>query len=101
MPKASDLVEGDVYYRITFPDVEQKFPLVESFVFLGTNLSDEDDETTWYFQFAEGYARHGSILASKGGDRRVRCLRAAELEEMLSVEELTKELQSAASRRKK
>jgi len=101
MQKLSEFIEGEVYYRITFPDVELKIPLMESFVFIGINLSEEDKDNTWYFQFAEGYAKDGSILETEGGDRKTRCLGCAELGEMLDIDGLTKELQGAKKRREK
>jgi len=48
-------------------------------VYVGKNLSDEDTEDTWYFQFADAYAKGGSILESAGGDRRVSCLVAQDM----------------------
>lgn len=55
---------------------------------------------TWYFQFADSYARHGSILAGSGGDRRVVCLVARELAgDMLDDKQLLEQLGAARRRR--
>jgi hypothetical protein len=90
---------GEVYFRVTYPGPSLNYPLVESFVFVGRNLSEEDAEDTWYFQFADSFAEFGSILAGRGGDRRVRCLAANELDEMLDTAKLAVELEAATARR--
>jgi len=92
--------EGEVYYRLTFPDAGLRYPQVESFVFVGKNLSDEDQEETWYFQFADSYAKSGSILKSGNGDRKVVCATCRDLADMLDLAGLVKELEMAATRRR-
>ena len=92
-------IVGDVYFRVTYPGPAMKYPRIESFVFVGKNLSDEDTEDIWYFQFADSFAKHGSILKSTGGDRRVSCLAKSELDDMLDDKGLLKELNGARSRR--
>lgn len=77
--------EGEVYYRLTFPDVTMFYPKVEAFVFIGKNLSDDDERDIWYFQFADSYATSGSILKSKGGDRRVALVTRRDLADMLDL----------------
>lgn len=91
--------EGEVYYRLTFPDPGLLYPQMETFVFVGKNLSDEDTEDTWYFQFADSYAKDGSILESDGGDRKVCLATRRDLEDMLDLSGLIKELEAAAKRR--
>lgn len=81
---------GEVYFRLTFPDVTMAYPKIETFVFVGKNLSDEDQEDIWYFQFADSYVKFGSILETAGGDRRVRLLKQPDLHEMLDQEGLGK-----------
>jgi hypothetical protein len=90
---------GEVYFRVKYAEPSMKYPLIESFVFLGENLSDEDTQDTWYFQFADSFAKHGSVLQGPGGDRRVSCVSRNELEDMLDSEQLLRELSQAASRR--
>jgi hypothetical protein len=89
---------GDVYFRVTYPDPALKFPRIESFVFVGKNLSDEDTEETWYFQFADSFAKDGSILETAGRARRVSSLTQDELGDMLDDERLLKELGAARRR---
>jgi hypothetical protein len=90
---------GEVYFRVKYAEPARKYPLVESFVFVGKNLSDQDTEDTWYFQFADSFAKYGSILQGPGGDRRVSCLIRSELEDMLDDKQLLQELSAAANRR--
>ncbi len=92
--------EGEVYYRLTFPDTALFYPQVETFVFIGKNLSDDDNEEIWYFQFADSYATSGSILKSKGGDRRVALVTRRDLADMLDLAGLTRELEMAVTRRR-
>ena len=61
----------------------------------------EDKEETWYFQFADSYAKHGSILSSNRGDRKVVSSTKKELEQMLDLEGLVCKLRAAMTRRKK
>ena len=51
------------------------YPLVDSYVFIGVNLSDEDQVDAWYFQFAEGYGKFGSVVDTNLGDRKVLVLK--------------------------
>jgi hypothetical protein len=92
-------IVGEVYFRITYPGPSLNYPMIESFVFVGKNLSDEDAEETWYFQFADSYAKFGSILANSEGDRRVACVTQTELQEMFNEEQLLENLRVARQRR--
>jgi hypothetical protein len=85
---------------VTYPEPALKFPRIESFVFVGKNLSEEDTEDTWYFQFADSFANDGSILTNAGGDRRVSCLTEGDLPDMLDDQRLLKELSAARTRRR-
>ncbi len=91
--------EGEVYFRVTFPDARRLYPKIESFVFVGKNVSDEDQEDSWYFQFADSFGRYGSILDGDDGDRRVAVVRREELNDMFDLGQLIGELEAAARRR--
>jgi len=91
---------GELYFRLTYPDAGMRYPKIETFVFVGKNLGSEDTEDTWYFQFADSYAKHGSILETTGGDRRVSRATRRDLGDMLDQEGLARELHLAAARRK-
>ena len=95
----TDYSVGDVYFRLVYPDADLLYPLIQSFVFVGMNLSEEDDEETWYFQFAEDYAKYGSILESSQCEQRVSCELRSTVSCMLDLEGLNKELVLAGARR--
>ena len=95
----TDYHVGEVYYRLTFPDVNLLYPKIETFIFVGKNLSDEDSEDTWHFQFVDGYAKYGSILESNDGDRKVCLATDKDLEDMLDLTSLISELEMASKRR--
>jgi hypothetical protein len=90
---------GDMYFRVKYGEPERRYPLIDSFVYVGKNLSEEDTEDCWYFQFADSYAKHGSVLESKKGNRRVVCLNQAELHEMFNEDVLLNTLREARQRR--
>ena len=92
-------INGEVYYRLKFPDPDLCYPLIDSFVFIGMNLSDEDQEDVWYFQFAEGYGKFGSVVDTNLGDRKVLVLNRDQLDEMFNTESLVTALESAKWRR--
>ena len=52
----------NVYYRLTFSDAEMLYPTISTFVFVGLNLSEEDTEDTYYFQFIDSYTSSGLPL---------------------------------------
>ena len=98
---SASFVVGEVYFRIKYAELEQRYPLIDSFVFVGKNLPDEGQEDTWYFQFADSYGKYGSVVGTSGGDRRVACVAANELKEMLDAQGLMDELAEALKRRTK
>ncbi len=91
--------KGDVYYRITYPDREMLFPRIESFVFVGKNLSEEDEEETCYFQLSRSFAKFGSVLENDSGDRAVTCVTEKDKGDMLDLSGLVSELEMADGRR--
>jgi hypothetical protein len=90
---------GEVYYCIKYAEAGRKYPLIDSFVYVGKNLSEEDTEGTWYFQFADSYVKDGSILTDGSRNRRVSCLAARELSDMLDERQLVEHLAAARQRR--
>jgi hypothetical protein len=94
-------IVGEMYFRITYPGRSMNYPNIQSFVFVGKNLSDEDAEDTWYFQFADSYAKFGSFLESQVSELPVACLTKDKLEhDMLDEDELLDALKSARERRR-
>ena len=95
---SAEFKEGGLYYRVTFPDRDMCYPQIESLVYVGKNLSDEDREDTWYFQFSSEYARHGSILTSKKDGLKVCLATTRDLGDFLDLRELSSSLTEAAMR---
>lgn len=89
-----------VYYRVKYLDAKMAYPVVQSFVFLGKNLSDDDsDGDMWYFQDSADYQKHGSALTASTAGTPVACLTSDMLsDDMFDVERLRNALQSAHQR---
>ncbi len=88
---------GEVYFHVTWADVKLHYPIIESFVYLGMNFSDEDLEDTWYFQPANDFAQFGNAL--EGVERPVLCRTKMQLIDIVSAVGLIGEIEKAASRR--
>ena len=94
-----EYIDGEVYFRVSYPDAGLKYPQIDSFVFIGKNLSAEDENNTWYFQWLDSYAKFGSVLNTDLGNRKVSILEENDLDEMMTLEKLYKNLQEAERRR--
>lgn len=86
--------KGEIYFFVTYPGKSMFYPLIESYVYLGTNYSDEDIEDTWYFQPAEDFACFGSAL--EGKERPVSCAKREQLSEFQSIRQLVRTLEKAS-----
>ena len=91
-------ITKEVYFRLSYDDSKLLYPSVKSFIYIGVNLSDEDDQETWYFQYADDYARYGSFLESKHSNCKVHCLTSSDPPLLNSIE-LIKQLDMAETRR--
>jgi hypothetical protein len=58
---ATSLVIGNCYFLVSYFDQGMRFPDIETYVFVGSNLLEGDagDVSYWYFQDAESYAEQG------------------------------------------
>jgi len=101
MNEEDSFIVGQVYFEVKYPDEALKYPLIESFVFIGKNVLDEDTDETqvWYFQPAKSFAKQGSVLETRKGDRQVAGLKKHELAEMFDEERLFQKLKAARERR--
>ena len=97
-PRFSD---GEVYYRVKYFDGERKYPLIDTFVYVGKNLSDDDAEDTWYFQYSESFANDGRIETPGGGERLVHCATATDVSDFLDADSLFDRLRDALERRRR
>ena len=91
--------KGEVYFFVTYPDIRMYYPLIESYVFLGMNFSEEDKEDTWYFQWASDFSQHGSAL--EGIERPVFEAKKEQLDEFQNPAQLMATIEMAAARRLK
>ena len=90
----------NVYFRLTFSDAKLLYPTISTFVFVGLNLSEEDAEDTYYFQFIDSFTSSGSAAESNPeGDFRVTSLVKDDLPEMLTLEELHLNLKACEDKR--
>ena len=96
-PEFHNYVIGEVYFFVTFPDSEMRYPVVETYVFLGMNFSDEDWVNTWYFQPILDFCEFGSAM--EGTERSVFCATSEQLDEFQNITQLTHSLSQAADRR--
>jgi hypothetical protein len=88
---------GECYYRLHYREGALMYPIVDTFVFLGMNLSD-DEEETWYFQDPVSYDRTGPVTESGDENASVFSFKAHELEAILGLHSLTEQLIAALKR---
>jgi len=88
-----------IYFRVTYPDSRLMYPCIETFVFLGENLVEGDQEPTWYFQPARDFGRYGSAMDPGASERPVVCLTQDNPGDMCTLEELVQLIQDADVRR--
>lgn len=91
---------GAVYFSLKYAERSLAYPQIESLVYVGKNLSDEDEVDTWYFEFLASFTEG---LATPRRDRRerlVRCVLVHELSEILDVSSLAVALAEADERRR-
>ena len=87
---------GHCYFMLSFFDNEGRMPLVETYVFIGVNLMEQDQQgTTWYFKKPDGYIKSGARLEK--ADLKS-CIRVGEdtIELMLDMAQLLQQLQEVA-----
>lgn len=95
----SEFIVGEVYFEILYPDREQKYPVIETLVYIGKNVFGDEKVDTWYFQPSESYARYGSILESEEGDRKIIELQSDKLHRFSTLEKFYELLHRMQQRR--
>lgn len=88
---------GECYYRLQYREGGTIYPIVDTLVFLGLNLSDEQEDT-WYFQDPISYDRSGPVTESGDESAAVFSFKGDELTTILSLHTLTEELIVALKR---
>lgn len=96
--KMTGYIKGHLYFWVNYLDVTKRYPQVEVLVYAGENLSDEDVEPTWYFQFADSVASGGLVTETAGGDRRCCLVKQSATDRPLTVDQLCVKLREAAAR---
>jgi hypothetical protein len=97
--KASTLVIGRTYFRLTFADRDLTMPGVEPTVFLG-EVADDSGTRGFVFQDTLSFVQHGSGLEGdeQHEDIVLYFLPESEVGAMYDVEELAAEVSEAARR---
>jgi hypothetical protein len=90
---------GRCYFMLSFFDSNGRMPLVETYVFIGTNLMDADQksaETTWYFKKPDNYIESDVRLREEDHES---CIRVGEdtIELMLDMSQLLQQLKDVRS----
>jgi hypothetical protein len=92
-------LENEYYFRITYHDVNMVYPNVEVFLYVGTNLADDDVEETAYFQFIDSCAEaSASVKKDEKVIPRMRLVTAENASEMVRLSELVGKLNAARDR---
>jgi hypothetical protein len=97
--KASSLVIGRTYFRLTFADRDLTMPGVEPLVFLG-EVADESGTRGFVFQDTVTYVQHGSGLEGdeQHEDIVLYFMPEADVGAMYDVEELAAEMVESSRR---
>jgi len=89
------LLVGATYFLLGYYDFELKYPFIESFVYLGQNLFEDDSNAqsvSYYFQDARSYSEHGADVRASSADVRILRQEQFDLEGVLSMSQLISEL---------
>ena len=89
--------QGNVYYEVTFADADVCYPNICTYVFAGE--FDEDGKRIFCFQYAERFAKLGSIFQVKPRDRYAFLKTEEQLAEMRDLKSLISLLRAADMRR--
>jgi hypothetical protein len=97
--KASELVIGRTYFRLTFADPDLTMPGVEPLVYLG-EVADDSGTRGIVFQDTASYVQHGSGLEGEEQheDIVLYFMPESELGALYTIEELSSEIVESAKR---
>lgn len=82
---------GECYYRLLYLDGTLTQPVIDTYVYLGMNLSEEEEDT-WYFQDTTSYNVSGPVTESGDENASVFSFKVGELGSILDLYSLTQEL---------
>jgi len=97
--KASTLVNGRTYFRLTFADRDLTIPGVEPLVFLG-EVTEDGGSNGFVFQDTASYVQHGSGLEGDEQHEEIVLyfMPESEIGALYDVEELAGEIAESAKR---
>ena len=97
--KASDLIIGRTYFRLTYADRDLTMPGIEPLVFLG-EVMDDAGTRGFAFQDTASFIQHGSGLEGDEQDEEIVLyfLPESEIGALYDIDELTAEIAGAAQR---
>ena len=90
---------GEVYFALKYRDRFRGYPRIDSYVYLGKNLSDDDDGDTWYFEYLESYSEVLGTPEHGSRERQVHCATSSDVSDFLDIGGLAQALRQAADRR--
>jgi hypothetical protein len=90
---------GEVYFALKYRDRFRGYPRIDSYVYLGKNLSDDDDGDTWYFEYLESYSEALGTPEHGSRERQVHCATSSDVSDFLDIGGLAQALRQAADRR--
>lgn len=95
-----DFEVGDIYFALKYLDSLRCYPRIDSYVYLGKDLSDDDNESTWYFEYIESYADGLGTPAHAARQKHVHCANTSDISDFMDAEGLTISLGAASNRRR-
>jgi hypothetical protein len=97
--KASDLIIGRTYFRLTYADRDLTMPGIEPLVFLG-EVMDDAGTRGFAFQDTTSFVQHGSGLEGDEQDEEIVLyfLPESEIGALYDIDELPAEIAGAAQR---
>ena len=89
------------YFRVTYPERTLSYPKIEPFVYIGKNLSEEDEGDVWYFEFLQSFIDSDGLNNTEYEGRYCSCVTEKDKEDMLSADQLHALLKQAEKKRAK
>ncbi len=89
----------EVYYRVTYPERTLSYVNIEPFVYIGKNISGEDEKDTWYFELLKSFIESDGLNNTSYEDRYFSCLTEKDKEDMFDTDKLHKTLKNVDEKR--
>ena len=89
----------EVYYRITYPERTLSYVNIESFVYIGKNISGKDKENIWYFEFLKSFIESDGVNNTNYEGRYFSCVTEKDKGDMLNTDEMYRTLKNLDEKR--